>query len=89
MLPIRESDTFAIFYERTIRLVLLSQTENQLLQEVELFTALLPNPAQRFPQSKQNQPVINSAAQNCDSRVIAVASRARGLKLNHTGVASS
>ena len=49
LLPIRESDTFAIFYERTVHMVLLSQTENQLLQEVELFTGLLPSPAQRFP----------------------------------------
>ena len=67
MLPVKESDTFAIFYERTIHLVLLSQTENELLQEVELFTGLLPTPAQRFPQSKVHQPVINSAAINSEN----------------------
>ena len=45
LLPVKQSDTFAIFYERTIHMVLLSQTENELLQEVELFTGLLPTPA--------------------------------------------
>lgn len=49
LLPVGDSDTFAIFYERTIHMVLLSQTENQLLQEVELFTGHLPSPAYRFP----------------------------------------
>ena len=82
LLPVRGSDTFAIFYERTIHMVLLSQTENQLLQEVELFTGLLPSPSARFPQSKAHQPVINCAALNFDNKVIAVASTSRGTKLS-------
>ena len=43
------SNTYAILYDRTIHMVMISETDTQIIQEMELFTGVLLLPADRFP----------------------------------------
>lgn len=83
LLKIPDSQTFATFYERTVRFSLVSHSECQIVQEVELFTGILQNPQDKYPQAYAHRPSINAAAMSASGRILAIAASARGLVSEH------